>query len=74
MELHVGDTIRHFKGGLYRVDMLARCSETKKEMVVYTALVSGETWVRVKSEFGEFVNKDGYCGPRFTTVNEKESL
>ena len=41
---------RHFKGGLYRVEGVARHSETLEEMVVYRALYGeGGLWVRPAS-------------------------
>ena len=62
---------RHFKGNEYRVIGTARHSETMEEMVVYQALY-GERglWVRPASMWSETVERDGYCGPRFTYVGE----
>ena len=62
---------RHFKGNEYRVLGVARHSETMEEMVVYQALY-GERglWVRPASMWSETVERDGYCGPRFTYLGE----
>ena len=62
---------RHFKGNEYRVVGVARHSETMEEMVVYQALY-GERglWVRPASMWSETVERDGYCGPRFTYLGE----
>ena len=62
---------RHFKGNEYRVLGVARHSETMEEMVVYQALY-GERglWVRPASMWLETVERDGYCGPRFTYLGE----
>ncbi len=62
---------RHFKGGLYRVVGMARHSETLQPMVVYEALYgSGGLWVRPAEMWQEWVERDGYAGPRFTAVEE----
>lgn len=60
---------RHFKGGLYRVVGMARHSETLQPMVVYEALYGdGGLWVRPAEMWQEWVERDGYAGPRFTAV------
>lgn len=62
---------RHFKGGLYRVVGMARHSETLQPMVVYEALYGdGGLWVRPAEMWQEWVERDGYAGPRFTAVEE----
>lgn len=62
---------RHFKGNEYRVIGMARHSETMEEMVVYQALYGeGGLWVRPAYMWSEQVDRDGYCGPRFTYIGE----
>lgn len=62
---------RHFKGNLYRLITVARHSETLEEMVVYQALYGeGGYWVRPAAMWDEYVEKDGYAGPRFVLVEE----
>lgn len=62
---------RHFKGGEYRVLGMARHSETLEELVVYQALYGeGGLWVRPAAMWQETVERDGYCGPRFTYIGE----
>ena len=62
---------RHFKGGLYRVVGMARHSETLQPMVVYEALYGdGGLWVHPAEMWQEWVERDGYAGPRFTAVEE----
>ena len=62
---------RHFKGNLYRLLYVAKHSETLEEMVVYQALY-GEMgiWVRPAAMWNEHIERDGYCGPRFSPVEE----
>ena len=62
---------RHFKGNEYELLGVARHSETLEPMVVYRALY-GELglWVRPASMWSEQVERDGYCGPRFTYIGE----
>ena len=64
---------RHFKGGLYRVEGIAKHSETLEEMVVYRSLTEPEKlWVRPLSMWEERVTRDGKTFPRFTYI-ETES-
>ena len=58
---------RHFKGNLYQLICTAIHSETLERMAVYRAV-----WVRPLSMWDEPVERDGYCGPRFTWVREEE--
>lgn len=58
---------RHFKGGEYLVQGVARHSETGESLVVYTPLYGeGGLWVRPLSMFEEMVALDGREQPRFT--------
>ena len=65
----VGRTFRHFKGNLYRLEGVAKDSETLEEMVVYRALY-GECglWVRPAKMFFETVERDGRTMKRFEPV------
>lgn len=64
---------RHFKGGLYRVEGVARHSETLEEMVVYRALYGeGGLWVRPAAMWNETVMHEGVLQPRFAPVKEGE--
>ncbi len=70
MELKPGK-YRHFKGKEYQLIGIANHSETLEPMVVYKALYgSQELWVRPASMWNEIVEKDGYCGPRFSYIDE----
>ena len=62
---------RHFKGNEYELLGVARHSETLEPMVVYRALY-GERglWVRPAAMWSEQVERDGYCGPRFTYIGD----
>ena len=62
---------RHFKGNEYEVIGLARHSETMEPMVVYRALYGeGGLWVRPAAMWSEYVDRDGYQGPRFQYIGE----
>ena len=68
MELKPG-LYRHFKGNLYRLLYVAKHSETLAPMVVYQALYGEQgIWVRPAHMWNETVDRDGYCGPRFTYI------
>ena len=63
---------RHFKGGIYRVLFTAKNSENLEETVVYQCCKDGTFWVRPASMWNETVERDGYCGPRFTYIGEEK--
>lgn len=72
MELKPGK-YRHFKGNEYELISLATHSETMEPMVVYRALYGEKgLWVRPASMWTETVERDGYCGPRFSYVGEAD--
>ena len=60
---------KHFKGNRYRVLGVASHSETLEPMVVYQALYGeGGLWVRPAAMWNEQIEREDYCGPRFTLV------
>lgn len=71
MDIRLG-RYRHFKGGEYEVLGVAFHSETQEPMVVYRALY-GERglWVRPAAMWNEWVERDGYAGPRFIFVEDQ---
>ncbi len=72
MEIRRG-IYRHFKGRLYRVEGIARHSETLEEMVVYRQLYGdGALWVRPAAMWNEIVVRDGEAKPRFELVEAQE--
>jgi hypothetical protein len=69
-ELKLG-RYRHFKGKEYQLIGVAQHSETLEAMVVYRALYGAHgLWVRPAAMWSETVERDGYCGPRFTYIGE----
>ncbi len=65
---------RHFKGGEYSVQGVARHSESGEELVVYTPLYGdGGLWVRPLDMFTQEVMVDGQLCPRFTYLGAEES-
>ena len=72
-ELVIGGIYLHYKGNKYKVEGVAKHSETLEEMVVYRALYGeGGLWVRPKSMFLEIVAKDGKQFPRFDYIGKEE--
>ena len=64
---------RHFKGNRYEVLGIANHSETMEPMVVYRALYGEHgLWVRPAAMWNEHIDRDGYQGPRFQYVGEKD--
>lgn len=69
--VQVGKIYRHFKGNLYKVLNIAKCSETLNEFVVYETLYEnpeGRIWIRPLTMFQEKIEKDGKTISRFTLV------
>ena len=59
--LLIGHVYRHFKGGLYRVEDVAKHSETLEEYVVYRKLYDDESlWIRPKEMFLSPVDREKY--------------
>lgn len=64
---------RHFKGGIYHVEGIARHSETLEEMVVYRSETQPDKlWVRPLSMWEETVERDGKIYQRFTRIEDPE--
>ena len=62
---------RHFKGMEYRVERIARHSETLEYYVVYQALYGEcDYWIRPLSMFMETVTIGGEEIPRFQWIGE----
>ena len=61
---------RHFKGGEYEVNGVARHSEGLEDMVVYRPLYNDTgLWVRPLSMFTETITREGKTFPRFEFMN-----
>ncbi len=65
-KIKFGALYRHFKGGVYRVTVFARHTESKEMLVIYEDVeYCGKNWARPLAMFCEMVNGV----PRFTEVN-----
>ena len=67
-DIIIGKIYRHFKGNLYKVIGFAKHSETLEEMVIYSPLKTGDSWVRPATMWNEIVDDKGT--KRFTLVEE----
>ena len=57
----IGKTYKHFKGNNYKVLMIARDSETSKDVVIYEALYGAHIiWARDYDMFNSKVDKEKY--------------
>lgn len=64
---------RHFKGGIYELVGYGKDHQSEEELVMYKSLLTGETWVRPKSQFiGDFLETYGI--QRFTEMNQLEVI
>ncbi len=60
-ELKIGKTYRHFKGNLYKVEDIARHSETGETFVVYRQMYGdGSLWIRPLNMFLQEVDHEKY--------------
>ena len=60
-ELKIGGVYKHFKGNMYRVEGVAKHSETTEAYVVYRQMYGDESlWIRNLDMFMEEVDKDKY--------------
>lgn len=60
---------RHYKGGEYQVQGVARHSETEELLVVYSPLYGeGGLWVRPLAMFQETVQREGREQARFEYI------
>lgn len=65
----VGGRYRHYKGGNYKVLMLARMEATLKEVVIYRSDETGHSWVRPVTGFLETVDCNGQRLSRFQRLD-----
>ena len=60
-ELKIGRIYRHFKGNLYKVEDVARHSESGETFVVYRQMYGdGSLWIRPEKMFLEEVDRKKY--------------
>jgi hypothetical protein len=69
--LQPGVTLRHYKGGLYRVIGFCRIEATLKTGVLYEACQGDEevVWMRPLSEFSDIVTTPDGPVARFTVLS-----
>ena len=71
MSVVIGGKYEHYKGKPYRVQAVAKHSETLEEMVVYQQLYGEKgVWVRPLGMFLETVEVEGKIIPRFRYIEE----
>ena len=67
----IGAHYRHYKGGIYRVEMRATDEATKEPAVVYRSLKDGTVWVRSLTSWCALVHVEGVVA---TDGDEKKFL
>lgn len=70
--LQAGRLVRHYKGGLYRIEGACLIEATLQTGILYRPLQGNATqvlWMRPASAFDERVDTDWGPVPRFTPVN-----
>ncbi len=63
-KIEIGKIYRHYKGNRYKIIAFAKHSETTEDMIVYSSLKDGATWVRPYYMWNEVVDDKGTL--RFT--------
>ncbi len=75
MDLNSDRYFQHFKGGLYKLLLIAKDSETMEQVVVYQAMYGkSDIWVRPEKNFFSIVNNNGEEVPRFRELTKEEFL
>ena len=73
-KLEIGAVYKHFKGNLYRVEDIAKHSETLEDMVVYQAMYGDHgIWVRPRTMFEEVIEREGKTFRRFEPISAEEA-
>jgi hypothetical protein len=69
-QLTPGTFLRHYKGGLYRVEGMCRIEATLQTGILYRACQGDETvlWLRPLPEFSDWVSTAEGKVPRFAWV------
>ena len=65
-KIEVGKIYKHYKGNLYKIIALAKCSETLEDLIVYKSIKDDKTWVRPKKMWNEIVDNKNTL--RFTLI------
>lgn len=67
--LRPGALYRHYKGNIYRINMIAKHTETEEDLVIYHAIEKPEQiWARPVTMFNESVIVDSKTVLRFSSV------
>jgi hypothetical protein len=65
------DMFRHYKGSIYRVNMIAKHTENEENLVIYHDIRKPEQiWARPITMFNEYVEIDGDNKLRFESIAE----
>lgn len=70
-----GKVYKHYKGNLYRVLDIAKCSETLQDVVVYECLYKNDlasVWIRPLQMFAGDVEVEGIVKKRFQLMDNDE--
>ena len=65
-KIEVGKIYKHYKGNLYKIIALAKCSETLEDLIVYKSIKDDKTWVRPRRMWNEIVDNKNTL--RFTLI------
>ena len=66
-EITVGKIYKHYKGNIYKIIALGKCSETLENLIVYQSLSDGQIWIRPEKMWNETVDENSTL--RFTLIN-----
>jgi len=65
-EITIGKIYKHYKGNIYKIIALAKCSETLEDLIVYQSIDKGDVWVRPKKMWNEVIDNNSTL--RFTLI------
>lgn len=67
--VQAGKEYRHFRGKRYKVLYVGLDANTNEPVVVYRSQHGDlQVWIRPLKNFTDFVDRNGYRGPRFMEV------
>ena len=67
-KIEIGKTYKHYKGNLYKIIALAKCSETLEDLIVYQSLDDNDKiWVRPRKMWSEIIDNNSTL--RFSLID-----
>lgn len=66
-KIEIGKTYKHYKGNIYKIIAIGKCSETLEDLIVYQSVKDSQVWVRPARMWNEKINNSETL--RFTLID-----